>query len=77
MTELLEEATARVRELPPKQQDMAAEAIFAVVERDQPRYRLTPEQIEEVRRTQADLKAGRTRLLTDEEVEAMWRRLGV
>jgi len=39
-------------------------------------YHLTPEQVEEVRHTQEGLRNGTVRLLTEEEVEEMWRRLG-
>ena len=71
-TRRLEEAFARARELPPEEQDALAEALFediAWAERD---GRLTPEQADEVKRIQRDLRARATRLATDEEVEAAW-----
>ena len=77
MTELLEEALSRLRERPAADQDIAAEAIFAFVERDEPAYRLTPEQVDEVRRTLEGVRNGSIRVATEEEVEAMWRRFGV
>lgn len=76
MTILLDEAIAKARELPPAEQDLAAEAVLAVVHRHEPPGRLTPEQVEEVRRIRSALADGRERLLTDDEAEDMWRRLG-
>ncbi|MBV9111973.1 MAG: hypothetical protein JOY67_04035 [Hyphomicrobiales bacterium] len=76
MTELLEEAIARVRQLPPEEQDNAATALFAMMSRRQRDYRLTAEQAEEVRRTREGLANGTVRLLTPEETDEMWRRLG-
>ena len=79
MTRLLDEAIAELRALPDAEQDWAAENIRAIMrERERGNeYHLTQEQIEEVSRTLADLEAGRERLLTVQETEEMWRRLGV
>ena len=76
MTELLDEAISRLRECPASEQDEATEALLAFLDRDQPAYRMSPEQLDEVRRTQEGLRDGTVRILSDEEVEAMWRRLG-
>jgi hypothetical protein len=77
MTELLEEALSRLRQRSAADQDLAAEIIMSLLDRDVPEYCLTPEQEDDVARIQDDLKAGRTRLMTDDEVEAMRRRFGV
>jgi hypothetical protein len=70
MTTLLEEAVAQARELPAEQQDELAVALFAQMQgRDRV---LASEHVEEVRRIQEDLRTGRTRLATDEEVVQMW-----
>jgi len=74
---LLEEAIESLRSVPAAQQDHIAEAVPTLVEQYMSDIRLTPEQVEEVRRTIRDLEEGRARTLSDEEVEAMWRRLGV
>ena len=76
MTTMLDEAIAKVRELPDEEQDLAAELLMEVVDRSGSTYHLTPDQEEEVRLTQEGLQNGTVRLLTDEEVEEMWRRLG-
>ena len=76
MTQLLEDAIVQLRALPPTDQDEAAEVIMSMVESRRSDLRLTPEQIEEVKRTEEGLLDGSVRLLTAEETEAMWRRLG-
>lgn len=76
MTELLEEALSRLRELPVAAQDLAAEAILTIIDQRQAKFQLTPEQVEEVGRIRSDLKAGRMHLLSDDEAAAMWHRLG-
>ena len=79
MTENLEKAIAELRSLPEAEHEWAADSIRSIFsERERAsRYQLTPEQIEDVKRTVADLDAGQTRLLTVEETQEMWRRLGV
>lgn len=74
---LLDEAVGRLRELPAAEQDLAAEAIFAVVYRNEPQPQLTSEQLEEVTETLRGLEDGTTRIATDDEVEEMWRRSGL
>lgn len=79
MTEMLEKAIAELRSLPESEHGWAADNVrFILSERERgPDYELTPEQIEEVRQTLEGLENGTERLATDEEVAAMWRRLGV
>lgn len=77
MTKLLEQAVEQARELPEEDQDAAAEALFAhIANRDQ-HHGLTFEQAEEVKRIRARLQSGETRLATDEEVSALWKKCGV
>jgi hypothetical protein len=77
MTKLLEQAVEQARELPEEDQDAAAEALFAhIANRDQ-HYRLSAEQAEEVKRIRARLQSGETRLATDKEVSALWKKCGV
>ena len=73
---LVEQAIERLRALPPADQESAAETVLAIVEEYEHSYELTPEQVEEVKRTQEGLRTGSVKLLTEEETEAMWRRLG-
>jgi hypothetical protein len=77
VTKLLDEAIARVRELPEAQQDLAAEVLLSVVDQEKPTYRLTPEQVREVRRIQEDLRTGRTTLASDQQVAALWKKCGL
>ena len=73
---LIEQAIERLRALPSSDQESAAESVLALLEQYEGDYHLTPEQIEEVRRTEADYLAGKLEVLSVEETEAMWRRLG-
>jgi hypothetical protein len=77
MTKLLEQAIAKARELTEAEQDSIADALFAHLARDDARFRLTPEQVADVARIREDLRSGRTRLATDEEVAAVWKKCGL
>jgi hypothetical protein len=77
MTKLLDQAIAQLRELPEAAQDDAAEALFAHIAGRQPDFRLTPEQVEDVKRIQRDLRSGATRLATDAEVAGLWKKCGL
>jgi hypothetical protein len=72
MTKLLELAIAEARQLPEADQDAAADALFAHMADGH--VRLRPEQVEQVTRIRDDLRSGRTRLATDQEVLALWAR---
>ncbi|HEX9322645.1 MAG TPA: addiction module protein [Xanthobacteraceae bacterium] len=74
MTKLLEDAIAQARELPADEQDLIAEALFAHMAGAE--FRLTDDQVEEVKRRQQELREGKTRLATDEEMEALWKKCG-
>jgi hypothetical protein len=54
MTNALEEAIEKLRELPEERQDELAEALMAVAQGDSHRYHLTDEQVAEVRRRRAN-----------------------
>jgi len=41
------------------------------------RYNLTDEQVEEVKRRQQALREGTSRFVTDEEMNAFWKRCGL
>ncbi|MCC6949068.1 MAG: hypothetical protein IT539_14990 [Bradyrhizobiaceae bacterium] len=75
MTKLLEQAIAEVRKLPEADQDMAAEMLLSLARKDEPRYRLTPEQIEEVKLTLREVREGK--IATDEQVVGLWRKCGL
>jgi hypothetical protein len=77
MTKLLQEAIETLRELPEDEQDAAADALFAYIASDERQYHLRPDQAEAVRRTQRDLKTGKTRLATDAEVAKLKKKSAV
>jgi hypothetical protein len=76
MTKLLEQAIAEARALTEEEQDALADALFAHLT-GAPRQSLTPAQVADVVRVRDDLRSGRTRLASDEEVAAIWRRCGL
>ena len=71
MTRRLDEAIETLRDLPDDEQDAAASALFAYISSDDREYQLLPDHAEAVRRIRRDLKSGKTRLATDDEVEAL------
>ena len=77
MTKLLEQAIAKARQLSDDEQDAIADALFAHLTKDDRRIRLTPNQIADVERIRNDLRSGRTRLATDEETAALWKKCGL
>jgi ribosomal protein L20A (L18A) len=76
ITKLLEQAVDQARELPAEDQDAVAETLYAHIANRDRRYGLIIEQIEEVKRIRARLRSGETRLATDEEVAALWKKCG-
>ena len=77
MGKLLDDAVAQAKQLSESEQDIAAEALLSVVHRDAPRYRLSPEQIEDVKRIQREIRAGRMAFATDEQLAALWKKCGL
>ena len=77
MTKRFEAAVAQVRELPEAEQDEIAELLFGLLSIGEADYALTPEQVAEVKRRQGDLQSGNSRLATDEEMEALWKKCGL
>ena len=76
MTSLLDEAIARVRELPESEQERAADVLMQIADQGSEPH-LTPEQVAKVEATIASLRDGTMTYLTDEEVGAMWKRFGL
>lgn len=77
MTKLLEQAFAKARELSEAEQDAIADALFAHFEGRSGGYRLSAEQAADVARIREDLRTRQTRLATDEEVSAVWKKCGL
>ena len=72
MTDLLEQAIARIRALSPETQDDLARVLLRLTGEDGPVYQLTPE--EEADMAAADEEIARGGLATDEEVQAVFAR---
>ena len=77
MTKLLEQAITKARELSEDEQDTIADALFAHLAGDDQRYRLSAKQVADVTRIREDLRGGRTRLASDEETAALWKKCGL
>lgn len=75
MTKLLEEAIAKLRELPESDQDVAARFLLGFVNPDTNRYQLTEEQVAEVELAKREVREGK--IATDAEVADVWRRFGL
>jgi hypothetical protein len=73
MTKLLDEAIAKVRELPDEDQERAAEALMAFTElAKQGVYRLSAEERRAIEASKAQVRRGE--LATEAEVEAAYAR---
>jgi hypothetical protein len=73
MTKLLDQAIAKVRELPEEEQERAAEHLLAFAElAKQGVYKLSPEERAAIEESKAQVRRGE--LATDDEVEAAFAR---
>lgn len=72
MTKLLEEAIARVRELPESEQDDAAEILFSLAAKHSQPIRLDEETRAAIREGQAQARRGE--FASDEEVARVYKR---
>ena len=77
MTTMLDEAFAKVRELPDDEQALAARLLFAVARRRSYRSQLSPHQVEEVERLDADLSSGREAFMSDAEIATLRHDFGL
>jgi hypothetical protein len=77
MSKLLDQAIAKARELPDDVQDAMADALFAHIVGEDEGYQLSPEQMDDVKRIQQELRNDKTRLATDEEAAAVWTKCGL
>ena len=74
MTKLLEEAIAEILDLPEETQNMAADALYMVIERvnEEGHYQLTEEQVAGVRHAMD--QADRGQFVADEELKQIFGR---
>jgi len=76
MSTLLKKAIQVIEALPSSEQDVYAEILYAHLATE-PHYRLTPAQVKRVQQTRRDLRSGKTRLLTESDMEAFWKSMGL
>jgi predicted transcriptional regulator len=74
MTKLLEKAIARVRELPPEDQDSVAVAVLSMAE-ESPLVALDDETRRAIREGLEQARRGE--FVPDHEIEALWKRHGL
>lgn len=77
MVKDLEELIERVRHWPEERQRDAAEILLEMEQQDSSRYRLTDAQAEEVARIQRDIREGKGKFATDEQMAALWKSCGL
>jgi hypothetical protein len=75
MTDLLDKAVARARDLAPDLQDEIARLMLAFVNEDAPLYQFTPE--EEAELDESVAAAARGDFASDAEVRAIWAKYGL
>jgi hypothetical protein len=70
MTDLLDKAVAKARDLAPEMQDEIARVMLTILGEETPVYHFTPE--EEAEQDAADAEEARGEYATDAEVQAIW-----
>jgi hypothetical protein len=76
-TEDLEKLIERVRHWPERRREDAAEVLLEMERQDASVYRLSDAQAEEVARIQRDVREGRGKFATDEQMAALWKSWGL
>jgi hypothetical protein len=74
MTELLEKGIAAIRALPADRQDLAGEVLLSLATKE-PQYRLTAEQIEDLKLALAE--ADRGDFAGEKEMAETWKQFGL
>jgi hypothetical protein len=73
----LEDLMERVRHWPEQRQEDAAEVLREMERQDSSGYRLTDAQAQEVARIQRDIREGKGKFATDEQMAALWKSCGL
>jgi len=73
----LDELIERVRRWPEHRQEDAAEILLEMERQDLGEYRLTDAQAQEVARIQRDIREGKGKFATDEQMAALWTSCGL
>jgi len=72
----LEKLIERVRHWPKRRQEEAAEILLEMERQDLGEYRLTDAQAQEVARIQRDVREGKGKFATDEQMATLWTSCG-
>lgn len=75
MTKILEKGIEAVRELSDEQQDRAGALLLLLAEQNHSRYRLSPDQGEDVKLAIAEADCGE--FASDAEMAALWQKCGL
>jgi len=75
MSTIFDEAIVRARSLSPAEQSLVGGLIFAFADDQARSYRLSAQQIEEVKLTQQSVREGK--IVSDEDMSALWNKFGV
>jgi hypothetical protein len=73
----LEELMERVRHWPEHRQDDAAEILLEMERQDASGYQLSDSQAHEVARVRREIREGRGKFASDEQMAALWKSCGL
>ncbi len=73
----LREVLARVESWPEERQQDAVQVLLEMERQDEAPYRLTPEQVQEVRQIRRAIREGRGVFASDEEIAELWKSVGL
>ena len=73
----LEKLVERMRHWPERRQEDAAEILLEMERQDTSGYQLTDAQVREVARIQRDVREGKAKFATDEEMAELWKSCGL
>ena len=76
-TEDLEKLIERVRHWPERRREDAAEVLLEMERQDTSGYRLSDAQAEEVARIQRNIRDGKGKFATDEQMALLWKSCGL
>jgi hypothetical protein len=76
-TEDLEKLIERVRHWPERRREDAAEVLLEMERQDASGYRLSDAQAEEVARIQRNIREGKGKFATDEQMALLWKSCGL
>ena len=73
----LEQLVERMRQWPERRQEDAAEILLEMERQDTSGYHLTDAQVREVVRIQREVREGKAKFATDEEMAELWKSCGL